>query len=232
VSGRSGAWPNTACSGTRGRHESNKSSSSSGPLAPEAPPLGGTQLLNSLSSDPPLIAHLEAHLGPIIRGFSGDAEGVQVATFHDQPVRGAITYSTVGLSDHVLTSGTGRHTRVELVSGAYERFETAILASALLALAAELRDSHSALLRGQVIGPRGPLLDGSQIEAFYCAAPIYFADSFAELRAVVPATVFVWLVPITHAEAHFVFEHGWSKFEDLLTERDPDLLDLGRPSLI
>jgi hypothetical protein len=38
------AWPNTACSGTRGRHDFSSSSSSSRPLAPEASPLGGTFL--------------------------------------------------------------------------------------------------------------------------------------------------------------------------------------------
>ena len=35
------------------------------------------------------------------------------------------------------------------------------------------------LLRGEVVGPNGPLLPGSAMEAFYLALPVYLPDEFA-----------------------------------------------------
>lgn len=56
--------------------------------------------------------------------------------------------------------------------------------------------------------------------------------ALAQLPSSVLGTVLAWFVPIRHAEAHDVFEQRWNRFEDLLVEDDPDLLDLGRTSLV
>lgn len=68
----------------------------------------------------------------------------------------------------------------------------------------------------------------------YATAPVYFPDSFHEFEVGdgdVPI-IQVWMVPITEQEAKFVLKNGWSKFEDLLEEIDPDLIDFHRKSLI
>ncbi|MEV6873316.1 suppressor of fused domain protein [Amycolatopsis sp. NPDC051128] len=41
----------------------------------------------------------------------------------------------------------------------------------------------------------------------------------------------VWIVPISRREAEFVSVNGWQRFESLLAEYDPDLLDLHREEL-
>ena len=46
------------------------------------------------------------------------------------------------------------------------------------------------------------------------------------------AAAVVWLVPIHSSEHEFVRRHGWSAFEELLQERDPDLFDPLRPSIV
>jgi len=121
---------------------------------------------------------------------------------------------------------------MELLGASYRRFESLQPEANLLAVAHDLLDSHRALLRGEVVGPAGPIVPGSVLEAYYCAIPVYFSDSLATFRRTVPGTVIVWLVPISHAEAHYVWQHGWSQFEDLLVAHDPDLLDVMRPSLV
>ena len=66
------------------------------------------------------------------------------------------------------------------------------------------------------------------MEALYSAIPVYLPDDFAQFDDV----VLVWLVPISRAEAAFVTANGWSAFEDLLSETDPDLVDVDRKSLL
>ena len=157
---------------------------------------------------------------------------VQVAVVEDQPVGGAQAYVTLGLSNHVFGSASQREFRMELLGASARRFEAFRPERHLLTIAHDLLDAHRAVLRGEVIGPRGPIVPGSVLEAYYCALPVYFRDGLATFRGTVPGTVIVWLVPISHAEAHFVWEHGWQRFEEMLDARDPDLLDLGRSSLV
>ena len=169
-----------------------------------------------------LIEHLEARLGTITGGRRHD--GFQVAAF------GSGWFATIGLSHHHLTSRTsGRHLRLELLAGGRP---AEFLPGLLGQVADELLASGEALLRGDVIGPRGPLVPGSRMAAWYAAIPVYQDDGFAaaDLPDGARAAI-VWLVPISAAEAAYVRSHGWKAFEDELVRHDPDLLDLGRAEL-
>lgn len=101
-------------------------------------------------------------------------------------------------------------------------------AGLLFQVASELIASGRGLLRGQVIGPRGPLFDSSPTTALYAAPPVYLPDGFAECDTGTTTIVMTWLVPITDAEARYVRDRGWSAFEDVLVAEDPDLVDLSR----
>jgi hypothetical protein len=92
--------------------------------------------------------------------------------------------------------------------------------------------SHAAPARGTVIGPRGRFFAESEMEALYCAAPVYFDNGLAAFTAFAEPFVPVWLMPIAPIEAKYVRIHGWSRFEDRLEERDLDLLDLLRPVVV
>jgi hypothetical protein len=182
---------------------------------------------------PPLIAHVEQHIGVISRGSELSSDrGIQAVIVDGHPTLEATSYLTLGLSDHVLTGPSGRQFRQELLGASYTRFAELNPDANLLKIAHDLLQAHRAALRGEVIGPAGPIVHGSSLEAYYCSLPAYFSDDLVTFRGSVPATTFIWLVPITHPEAHYVWEQGWAKFEDLLVERDPDLLDLTRPSLV
>jgi hypothetical protein len=182
---------------------------------------------------PPLIAHLERHLGPIVRGAE-DARlpGVWVVVFSDRPAPGATTYATLGLSHHLLTGVAGRQYRLELLGCSRAEFDALAPEGALLTVAEEMLARHAPLLRGQVVGPAGSIVPGSTLRAFYCTVPVYFPDALAQCPATEPPTVFAWLIPITADEAEFVAVHGWDAFEDLLEACEPDLLDLRRASVV
>jgi hypothetical protein len=176
-----------------------------------------------------LIEHLEARLGALTGGWKRD--GFQVGAYAGS--LGADWFATAGLSRHPLHSRTsGRHLRQELIVGSRPGEHTTGLPHLLGQVADELLASGQALLRGDVLGPRGPLAPGSAMEALYAAIPVYHDDEFAavDLPDGTRAAI-VWLVPISSAEAAYVASHGWNAFEDELVRHDPDLLDVGRAEL-
>jgi len=180
----------------------------------------------------PLLGHLEQSLGPARTGaryaIGGDA--FEIVTFAERPARGCTTYATVGLGDHVLAQASGSPLRQELLfahRGAPSKDVIALVA----AVAEPVLRSRRGLAHGQVLGPSGPILSGSRMEALYCAVPVYFDDALHVFRGVTPPVVLVWLVPLTAREAGLVADHGWTRLEELFQAHDPDLLDLGRAEL-
>lgn len=187
------------------------------------------------SEHPGLIEHLETHLGPIRAGWkmeSAPGGRLFIVEFADQPVEGAVTYATLGLSEHTLRQEDGPPICQELLFSLREgeaRPEDAVLL--MKTLVAPVLESRRSLDRGQVLGPAGPVLEGSTLEAFYCSFPAYFPEELAVFRGVTPAVFFVWLIPITRDEARFIEQRDWESFEELLEEQDPELLDLRRTGL-
>lgn len=178
--------------------------------------------------------HLERHLGPIERGWApldGPA-GVQVCLFTNQPVTDVVSYSTLGLSRHVLAMPRGREVRQELLLAVGSRFADEDLSKLLMHVADSIVGEHRALLRGEVVPLGHPILRGSRCSNLYVSLPVVFPEGLATCEETQPATVFAWLVPISDTEATVVRERGWEHFEDALEREDLDLFDLDRDLLI
>jgi hypothetical protein len=181
-----------------------------------------------------LLEHIETALGPIEEGWelTESPSRIRVASFRQQPFEGAITYVTIGLSENVLPMTAGRDVRQELVFSAHESFSRGAISSFLLTFADYILSKRRALLRGDVVGPGEPIIPGVSLDAVYSALPVIFQEGFATYDATAPPTVFVWLIPLHEREADFVKKNGWNRFEDMLAEKDPDLLDLNRPVVL
>jgi hypothetical protein len=181
--------------------------------------------------------HLEKFLGTIQGGWSHDADGrkmpFNVVEFAGGPRPNTVTFSTLGLSKTPLRSRTtGKVIHHELVIVIPETMRNGPAPGILQQIGQDAIASEQALLRGDVIGPRGPLFSAdSHMEAFYASIPVYFPDGFATLRDDDRDVVMVWLVPISRGEAQFVRAHGWNRFEDELVRADPNLIDLRRQTL-
>lgn len=132
------------------------------------------------------------------------------------------------MSHHELSVHDDQTVRQELLIACREPVPKANVASVLLDLGEQAITEHSAYLRGDVIGPRGPMFPSGELCAVYIADPVSFPEAFARFEGI----SLIWAVPITVAEAHFVGEQGWRAFEQLLVDGDPDLLDLERPSVV
>lgn len=183
-----------------------------------------------------LIHHLESHLGPIDAGWIDDAsrrDGLQIVSFSGGPISGVTAFCTLGMSTGTLRyPPTGRPIRQELLLMCRTDQVDGRLPALLDQVATECLDSGRALSLGQLIGPRGPIVQGASVEAFYVATPVYLPDSFGIYeRPEGGKVVFGWLVPVTRTEAELVRESGGGELERLLESHDPDLLDLRRPSM-
>lgn len=188
-----------------------------------------------------LIEHLERRLGPVQGGWNkgpgGEPMPFQIVRCSGGDVLPDVTsYATAGLADHPLPTGDpDRHVHHELLICVDDEQSDGPFPAILQQIAGMLMGGDSALLRGEVLGPYGPVVEGSAMEAFYAAAPVLFDDGFAVVEPGGDGRRFeivvIWLAPIGKAEAAFVDERGWEAFEEELVRQQPDLTDLRRPEI-
>lgn len=183
-----------------------------------------------------LVAHLEYFLGVSSGGWLRDPDQVQmpfgILRFNDVPALDTIAYATLGLSHRTLVSRrTGKEIHQELLMLIRKPQMDLYIPSILHQVGMALLTSGKALLRGEVVGPAGPIAPMSPMEALYVAAPIYLPDEFATYSDGEEQVVIAWLVPIFAAEAELIARKGWRSFEDLLAATDPDLTDVRRKPL-
>ena len=184
-----------------------------------------------------LIDHVEKYLGKIQEGwtttFEGKALPFQVARTARGPAPNSVAYVTLGVSGQPMPSPmSDKQIRQEFVMAVATPDMQAGIPGLLQQVATEVLARNRPLLRGEVIGPRGPLFQDSSAQALYVSLPAYFPDEFAVYESASHGpVVMAWLVPITSKEAQFISRYGWDRFEDELVEKDPDLLDVYRRSL-
>jgi hypothetical protein len=180
-----------------------------------------------MADTPPVIRHIEAHLGridPAVGTWRWRRRGRSTlqAAFRDRPRPGAVTVCSLGVGHHALCSTRG-HVRQELLLACWGRFLSAELAGLLTAAAGYALEPHVALSPGQVLGPAGPLIPGSGLEALLCLEPRLHPATLAVCAATEPPTEFVWLVPVTPAEGREAAEGFVS---ELLARWERDRVDL------
>lgn len=185
------------------------------------------------SYDSGLVAHLESCLGELTDGWKASPDGhsepvLQIASFKGGRIHGVESFATLGLHRHPLKSpSSGKSFRVELmmmVRGDGNDWVPSILGEVV----ESLLHNRRVVLQGEVIGPMGPIFPGSRLEALYAAMPVYCPEGFETWRGPSGDVAIIWLVPIAHSEAHFIWERGWDSFEDILARVDPDLLNMCR----
>jgi len=179
--------------------------------------------------------HLETYLGTIDWGWrlNDRTHPIQAVRFNNQPFEGAITYSTLGMSDFAFAlPGTSKQVSMELLFTAWKNFPSDEIASFLLSFCEFILSKGCFLSPGDVIGPSQPIIDNVAANAVFISHPMIFCDELAIFKETSPWTIFPWVIPIMEQEAYFVKSNGWSEFADLLEYNNPDLLDLNRPSII
>jgi hypothetical protein len=183
-----------------------------------------------------LVTHLESYLGPISGGFSeGSAQNApfQVARFDDGLISDYSAIATLGLSHHLLDLGVSdKRTRQELLILIPQGSSPGAFPGMLRSIGEMCIKAHRGFRKGEIIEMGAPLAVGSKCVAFIAMQPVYYPNEFVRYEeSGKDPVVIVWLIPITSDEVKFVRSHGVHRFEHELIEYDPDLTDLGRPSI-
>lgn len=183
--------------------------------------------------------YLEQALGPVVRVTTGrDLVGSQsapcaIATFADQPVEGAFTLVTLGLSDSPLLGPEGERVRQELLLCGWNADLDDRLYGLLFTVATGIRDAGETANPGAVLELDGPLGEPGDLRHVFLYPPTYHRDELATISAPdddgsCGEIEILWLLPVTAVEVELIEAQGPEAFEAHLVEADPDLLDLRR----
>jgi hypothetical protein len=183
-----------------------------------------------------MLDHLESFLGPTEGGYedpAGDACAFQIVDFTGGPVAKARTYCTLGLSEYLLEQPDHTSIRLELMFVAQDTHGPMSIPALVHDLAVEAIARHRAYVRGEVIGPRGPLFPDSELEAIYVTAPMHLPTEFNYIDTEDgEPCIIAWLLPITCSEVAFIHSNGWESFEGMLVEHQPDVFDMFRTTFV
>ncbi|MDX3775727.1 suppressor of fused domain protein [Chromatiaceae bacterium AAb-1] len=181
-----------------------------------------------------IIEHTEKFLGKLSKGWKEELSSgeLQVVCFKDSPFEFVDSFLTVGLSHHVLKISDSKEVRQELIFPISNLNMTDMVVSFLFFVCDLILEKHNALLRGQVIRLPVDAAKTLGFDAVYCTIPVFMEDDFATIGGSQPPIVIVWSIPIYVSEADYIDLNGWSKFEDLLEEKNPDLFSLEREPII
>jgi hypothetical protein len=148
----------------------------------------------------------------------------------DSPVEGVTSVSTVGLSDHSLDLMVdGKQLRVELVGACAS--DTAVFPNMLSTCAFYVINSHHRCGPGAIFENVVSMYDSClDMKHVLLVPPFLWEKEFETLEF--PDRTVTWLqvVPISEGERLYALEHGAEALENLLEEREIDVLDLHRQS--
>jgi len=161
-----------------------------------------------------------------------DGLNCDVSEHHDVPASGAVSLVTRGLMHLPLCDDCGSMLRQELLMACWrEQFHEDL--PTLIAVVGRARAQEGRRLAwGEVLPPAGSLLPNTAMEAMYVSQPGYFDPALAKIDGDGEPVRVRWLIPIHADEASWISERGHEAFEKLLVDRDPDLLDLDRKSVV
>ena len=163
---------------------------------------------------------------------TGGALPMQIHRFKDQPCEGAITWSTVGLSDHIYTWPDGRTIRHELLYAAYETIPEKELYPLFFGLGDWMLKRKEGLIEGEIFDTGKALMEGSPLQGFWFYMPVYFKEALYECKELEPLVVFAWVIPVGGVEIEQIKRNGSDAFSRLLQQKDPDLLDWKRSEMM
>lgn len=193
-----------------------------------------------MNSPSPLEQHAIAHWGapdatawrldPSQRSSGDPAPAVSIYRYGPTATRPWWTLASQGMSNAALPGGPGR--RAELL--AYVHEPEAWLGELMLQLAALPWRHQVALDWGHTISNGGPVAPlPCELTAVLMAPPHFEEESFTTLRVEDEPVRYLFLVPLTGAEAHHQAEHGLEALEEVFHEKSLDyVIRPGRKSLV
>jgi antitoxin YqcF len=166
---------------------------------------------------------------PAVWRFACETEGISVdiGGCPDRPVRGVVSYTTIGLSEHCVTGGGESPVGVELSAAcAADRplFPQILAAAAMLLIRGRKVVQAGDSVRDVVaeLYPRAP------VSHLYLTRPFLWGEKLRELRCEGRNVAWLLAVPVTSGELLFLETQGGDGLEQLYRQRKIDMYSLGR----
>jgi len=193
--------------------------------------------MSNISEDKKTIAKTLAQAfggKPSVRRFwdEKDKQFVDILTCSNRPEKGVSSYSTIGLSDApLLKDGTEYPTRVEITGAcgtAFSGFNNALATAAFCII-----NSKWFCYPGAIFPDVLSMYDISPTMRHFIFVPPFLWEDKLKTITVGNKTV-AWLlaVPISDEERQFAEEKGSDALEDLFEEKQIDIYDLERNSVV
>jgi hypothetical protein len=180
--------------------------------------------------------HIESQLGAPTEVFvvDGPGAGFRILELGGVPHADAVTYVTEGISAKPLRQPSGPSVRQEFVLAVRRSQASDEARRPLGTVGDHVFSSGQAVVRGEVIDGQAPLVPGSRLSAVCCLAPAILPKDSWLYEDTDPPTMYVWLVPLSPAEAAFARDLGPDEFEGVLVDAQDmvDLLDVQRSEFV
>ena len=178
---------------------------------------------------PDVVKHLDQVLGiqEDQNAYSYKDEGFWVLEYKDKPSPNCISLVTIGLGRHLLKQESGGSIRQELIMTVWDEYSDFRPEEKVASLALDFLERHIPIPNHQVIPWEGGVFEGLEFSALYCTSARHMPEEFELIRGETDL-IFVWLIPIYPEEQNYCINSGWSAFEELINDQQPDFFDLKR----
>jgi hypothetical protein len=170
---------------------------------------------------------------PITRFWDDKKENeIYILEAENCPQHGVMSYATIGLSEHPLIfKGKESGTRVELVGACGSAFKD--FSNVIATLAFCVINSGWFCAPGIIFPDVVAMYERSKtMSDIYFARPFLWDDGFASTLIGDQKIAWLLAVPISKDESMFAQANGAEKLEDLFVEKDIDIYDLNRASVV
>lgn len=140
-------------------------------------------------------------------------DGIMIKILEDTPCEGVDTYASVGQFS--------KTTNKEMLMLFYPNVDKKLYGVIVSSTINYFKEHLELNYYGGHTPPLGPIINGSNITAFYLRPAYAFEDEHIWEH-------YFWIVPITNKELEFLHAEGPNSLEDHLEENDADLLNLLR----
>ncbi len=157
---------------------------------------------------------------------------IDILSSLNSPEEGITSYSTIGLSSYPLIKDDKEYpTRVEFVGTASNDFS--LFANALATAAFNISVSRFFCYPGAIFTDVLSVHKVSKTMCSFLLTPPFLWEGSLE-TIVIDGLSIAWLmaIPISISEERYAAEYGSDALEDILEEKEIDIFDLNRPSVV
>jgi antitoxin YqcF len=158
---------------------------------------------------------------------------ISILEFADHPVRKVVSYATLGLSDHMLTSHeSGKPVGIEVV--AVCRSDYTLFGSILSTIAFYLINSQFPIYPGTIYEGVISLYSEikTQMKHILFVYPTAWKTKFETLDFDEVSVLWMMAIPISDAENQYAKDNGFNALGHLLEKNEIDVYDLCRKSVL